>query len=134
MLLDDAAIVPVYQRGRAYLQRESIKNMYNHKYGGDLSFKWASVENKKKQVITCFLIRTFLINTFPANLVPAGLDIQTFINKLHLFFSAKEFFTNAICNDTNQCCYSDDEGSNRDKINKKQSFANSPLPVCMFIV
>ncbi|ADY20567.1 peptide ABC transporter substrate-binding protein [Bacillus paranthracis] len=44
MLLDDAAIVPVYQRGRAYLQRDSIKNMYNHKYGGDLSFKWASVE------------------------------------------------------------------------------------------
>ena len=54
MLLDDAAIVPVYQRGRAYLQRDSIKNMYNHKYGGDLSFKWASVENKKKQVIACF--------------------------------------------------------------------------------
>ena len=25
MLLDDAAIVPVYQRGRAYLQRDSIK-------------------------------------------------------------------------------------------------------------
>ena len=48
MLLDDAAIVPVYQRGRAYLQRDSIKNMYNHKYGGDLSFKWASVESKKK--------------------------------------------------------------------------------------
>ena len=46
MLLDDAAIVPVYQRGRAYLQRDSIKNMYNHKYGGDLSFKWASVEEK----------------------------------------------------------------------------------------
>ena len=49
MLLDDAAIVPVYQRGRAYLQRDSIKNMYNHKYGGDLSFKWASVENKKSR-------------------------------------------------------------------------------------
>ena len=69
MLLDDAAIVPVYQRGRAYLQRDSIKNMYNHKYGGDLSFKWASV--RKKQVIACFLIRSFLINAFSANLVPA---------------------------------------------------------------
>ncbi|MFJ8530157.1 peptide ABC transporter substrate-binding protein [Bacillus sp. NPDC094106] len=43
MLLDDAAIAPVYQRGRAYLQRESIKDLYFHKYGGDLSFKWTSV-------------------------------------------------------------------------------------------
>lgn len=43
MLLDDAAIVPVYQRGRAYLQRETIKDMYNHKYGPDVSFKWASL-------------------------------------------------------------------------------------------
>ncbi|MEH7457813.1 peptide ABC transporter substrate-binding protein [Bacillus sp. JJ1127] len=43
MLLDDAAIAPVYQRSRAYLQRESIKDLYFHKYGGDLSFKWASV-------------------------------------------------------------------------------------------
>lgn len=43
MLLDDAAIVPVYQRGRAYLQRETIKDMYNHKYSTDVSFKWASV-------------------------------------------------------------------------------------------
>ena len=134
MLLDDAAIVPVYQRGRAYLQRDSIKNMYNHKYGGDLSFKWASVENKKKQVIACFLIRSFLINTFSANLVPARLYTQTFVNKLHFFFSTKELFADAICNDTNQCCYSDDEGSNCNKINKKQSFENSPLPVCMFIV
>ena len=91
MLLDDAAIVPVYQRGRAYLQRDSIKNMYNHKYGGDLSFKWASVENKKKQVIACFLIRSFLINAFSANLVPARLHIQTFVNKLHFSFPPKSF-------------------------------------------
>ena len=90
MLLDDAAIVPVYQRGRAYLQRDSIKNMYNHKYGGDLSFKWASVEIKK-QVIACFLIRSFLINAFSANLVPARLYIQTFVNKLHFSFPPKSF-------------------------------------------
>lgn len=44
ILLDDAAIAPVYQRGQAYLQRDSIKNLYQHKYGGDLSLKWASVE------------------------------------------------------------------------------------------
>ncbi len=44
MLLEDATIVPVYQRGRAYLQRETVKDLYFHKYGGDLSFKWTSVE------------------------------------------------------------------------------------------
>ena len=63
--------------------------MYNHKYGGDLSFKWASVENKKKQVIA-FLIRR-LINAFSANLVPARLHIQTFVNKLHFSFPPKSF-------------------------------------------
>ncbi|WP_242142285.1 MULTISPECIES: peptide ABC transporter substrate-binding protein [unclassified Bacillus cereus group] len=44
MLLEDATIVPVYQRGRAYLQRENVKNLYFHKYGGDFSLKWTSVK------------------------------------------------------------------------------------------
>ncbi|MEY8348485.1 peptide ABC transporter substrate-binding protein [Bacillus cereus] len=43
MLLDDAAIAPVYQRSAAYLQRETVKDIYKHNYGGDLSFKWATV-------------------------------------------------------------------------------------------
>ena len=47
MLLDDAAIVPVYQRGRAYLQRDSIKICITINMA-DLSFKWAS-ENKKSR-------------------------------------------------------------------------------------
>ncbi|ADH05862.1 hypothetical protein BMB171_C1046 [Bacillus thuringiensis BMB171] len=68
-------------------------------------------------------------------MVPARLYIQTFVNKLHFFFSTKELFADAICNDTNQCCYSDDEGSNRNKINKKSNHLKTPpLPVCMFIV
>ncbi|PFO82498.1 MULTISPECIES: peptide ABC transporter substrate-binding protein [Bacillus cereus group] len=42
MLLEDAAIAPVYQRSAAYLQRETVKDIYKHNYGGDLSFKWAT--------------------------------------------------------------------------------------------
>ena len=107
--------------------------MYNHKYGGDLSFKWASVENKKKQVITCFLIRSFLINAFSANLVPARLYIQTFVNKLHFSFPPKSFSPmlfvmtpiNAVIPMMRATVI---------KSIKKQSFENSPLPVCMFIV
>ena len=128
------AIVPVYQRGRAYLQRDSIKNMYNHKYGGDLSFKWASVENKKKQVITCFLIRSFLINAFSANLVPARLYIQTFVNKLHFSFPPKSFSPMLFVMTPINAVIPMMRANNRNKINKKQSFENSPLPVCMFIV
>lgn len=43
ILMDDAAIAPVYQRSAAYLQRGTVKDIYKHNYGGDLSFKWASV-------------------------------------------------------------------------------------------
>ncbi|CAH2465000.1 MULTISPECIES: peptide ABC transporter substrate-binding protein [Bacillus] len=44
ILFEDAAIAPVFQRGRSILERETIKDLYIHKYGGELSFKWASVE------------------------------------------------------------------------------------------
>ncbi len=137
MLLDDAAIVPVYQRGRAYLQRDSIKNMYNHKYGGDLSFKWASVENKKKQVIACFFFNTFVSYKclFPPTWFQPDCTSKLLLTNFIFSFSTKELFADAICNDTNQCCYSDDEGSNRNKINKKSNHLKTPpLPVCMFIV
>ena len=43
ILFDEAAIAPVQQRGRAFLERETINDIYIHKYGGELSFKWASV-------------------------------------------------------------------------------------------
>ena len=43
ILFDDAAIAPIQQRGRAFLERETINDIYIHKYGGELSFKWASV-------------------------------------------------------------------------------------------
>ena len=43
ILFDEAAIAPIQQRGRAFLQRETINDLYIHKYGGELSFKWASV-------------------------------------------------------------------------------------------
>ncbi|HDX9588289.1 TPA: peptide ABC transporter substrate-binding protein [Bacillus pseudomycoides] len=43
ILFDEAAIAPIQQRGRAFLERETIKDLYIHKYGGELSFKWASV-------------------------------------------------------------------------------------------
>ena len=133
MLLDDAAIVPVYQRGRAYLQRDSIKNMYNHKYGGDLSFKWASVE-KIRKVIACFLIRSFLINTFSANLVPARLYTQTFVNKLHFSFPPKSFSPMLFVMTPINAVIPMMRAATVIKSIKKQSFENSPLPVCMFIV
>lgn len=43
ILFDDAAIAPIYQRGRALLQRETINDLYINKYGPELSFKWTTV-------------------------------------------------------------------------------------------
>ena len=133
MLLDDAAIVPVYQRGRAYLQRDSIKNMYNHKYGGDLSFKWASVE-KKKQVITCFLIRTFLINTFPPTSFQPDWTSKLLLTNFIFSFPPKSFSPMLFVMTPINAVIPMMRVATVTKSIKKQSFANSPLPVCIFIV
>ncbi|MBE3569385.1 MAG: peptide ABC transporter substrate-binding protein [Bacillales bacterium] len=45
ILLDqDAAIAPVYQRGRAILQRPYVKGLLKHKVGPELSYKWVSIQ------------------------------------------------------------------------------------------
>ncbi|AKP46388.1 peptide ABC transporter substrate-binding protein [Bacillus smithii] len=45
ILLDqDAAIAPVYQRGRAVLQRPYVKGLLKHKVGPELSYKWVSIQ------------------------------------------------------------------------------------------
>jgi oligopeptide transport system substrate-binding protein len=44
ILFEDAAIAPMFQRGRAYLQRPYAKNIVKHNFGGDFSFKWAYIE------------------------------------------------------------------------------------------
>ncbi len=49
-LLEDAAIAPVYQPGKAYLQRQSITGLLEHKYGGEFSYKW--VELKKLKMVS----------------------------------------------------------------------------------
>ncbi len=47
ILFDDAAIAPLYQRGSAYLQRPYVKNVYDHQFGGDFSYKWAYITAEK---------------------------------------------------------------------------------------
>ncbi|WP_409288447.1 peptide ABC transporter substrate-binding protein [Peribacillus sp. SCS-37] len=44
ILLDDAAISPMFQRGTAYLQRENVKDIVEHPFGGDFGYKWAHIE------------------------------------------------------------------------------------------
>ncbi|WP_409298553.1 peptide ABC transporter substrate-binding protein [Peribacillus sp. SCS-26] len=44
ILLDDAAISPMFQRGTAYLQREYVKDVVEHPFGGDFGYKWAHIE------------------------------------------------------------------------------------------
>ncbi|WP_078381795.1 peptide ABC transporter substrate-binding protein [Sutcliffiella halmapala] len=44
LLGEDAALVPLYQRGEAVLQRSSIKGLVKHPSGPDFSYKWAYIE------------------------------------------------------------------------------------------
>ncbi|QWI73870.1 peptide ABC transporter substrate-binding protein [Bacillus mycoides] len=47
MLLDDAAIAPLYQRGDALVQRPKVKGIIHHPVGGDYSYKWAYIGEDK---------------------------------------------------------------------------------------
>ncbi|MGG0239915.1 peptide ABC transporter substrate-binding protein [Bacillus rhizoplanae] len=47
MLLDDAAIAPLYQRGTSYLQRPTVHNIVKHNVGGDFSYKWTYITEKE---------------------------------------------------------------------------------------
>jgi oligopeptide transport system substrate-binding protein len=44
ILFEEMPIAPLYQRGRAYLQREYVKDIVTHPFGGDYSYKWAYIE------------------------------------------------------------------------------------------
>jgi len=44
ILLDQAVIAPLYQRGGAYLEREYVKGIVDHPFGADSSYKWAYIE------------------------------------------------------------------------------------------
>ncbi|MFX3623541.1 MAG: peptide ABC transporter substrate-binding protein [Ectobacillus sp.] len=46
ILFEDAAISPIYQRSFAYLQKPYVKNVYEHNFGGDYSYKWAYISEK----------------------------------------------------------------------------------------
>lgn len=47
MLLEDAAIAPLYQRGDALVQRAKVKGIIHHPVGGDYSYKWAYIGEDK---------------------------------------------------------------------------------------
>ncbi|MGG3446716.1 peptide ABC transporter substrate-binding protein [Bacillus nitratireducens] len=47
MLLEDAAIAPLYQRGDALIQRPKVKGIIHHPVGGDYSYKWAYISEDK---------------------------------------------------------------------------------------
>lgn len=45
LIEDEAVIAPLYQRGNAFLVQDYVKGVVNHSFGGDFSYKWASVES-----------------------------------------------------------------------------------------
>ncbi len=48
LILDDVVIAPVYQVGSANLAKPYVKGIAAHPFGADFSYKWASVDGKKK--------------------------------------------------------------------------------------
>ncbi|MBM6618282.1 peptide ABC transporter substrate-binding protein [Bacillus suaedaesalsae] len=48
LLEEDAALVPLYQRGSAQLWQPYVKNVYVNSFGPDYSYKWAYIEGKAK--------------------------------------------------------------------------------------
>lgn len=44
IMFEDQAISPVYQRGRAYIEKPYVKDLVQHNFGPDYSYKWTSIE------------------------------------------------------------------------------------------
>lgn len=44
ILLEDGAVAPLFQQGRSYLQRSSIKGIVTNDFGGEFNYKWAEVK------------------------------------------------------------------------------------------
>lgn len=47
LFLEDAAIIPMYQRGTARLRQPYVKNYVTHKFAGDTTLKEVTIEGKK---------------------------------------------------------------------------------------
>ncbi|MFN3633340.1 MAG: peptide ABC transporter substrate-binding protein, partial [Exiguobacterium profundum] len=47
IVLEENAISPVYQRGSARLTKPYVKDIVEHAFGADYSYKWASIEGKE---------------------------------------------------------------------------------------
>lgn len=47
LLEQDAVVAPLYQRGRALLQKHYVKDLIVHPFGPEYSFKWAYIEGKE---------------------------------------------------------------------------------------
>ncbi|MGG2066067.1 peptide ABC transporter substrate-binding protein [Bacillus sp. S14(2024)] len=48
ILLEDAAVVPLYHTGSAYLQKEYVKGIEKHEFGGVYTYKHAYISRKEK--------------------------------------------------------------------------------------
>ncbi|WP_242223597.1 peptide ABC transporter substrate-binding protein [Bacillus cereus group sp. BfR-BA-01380] len=47
LLEDEAALVPMFQNGRSFVQRPTVHNIYNHNVGCEYSYKWAYITEKE---------------------------------------------------------------------------------------
>lgn len=47
MLLEDAAIAPLFQQGKGIIQKQKVKGIVRHPVGGDYSYKWAYISDDK---------------------------------------------------------------------------------------
>ncbi|WP_242143399.1 MULTISPECIES: peptide ABC transporter substrate-binding protein [unclassified Bacillus cereus group] len=47
ILLEDAAIAPLFQQGKGIIQKQKVKGIVRHPVGGDYSYKWAYISDDK---------------------------------------------------------------------------------------
>ncbi|MCM3734914.1 peptide ABC transporter substrate-binding protein [Bacillus cytotoxicus] len=47
LLEDEAALVPIYQSGKSFVQRPTVHNIYKHNVGCEYSYKWTYITEKE---------------------------------------------------------------------------------------
>lgn len=79
VLLNDAYLIPIYQRGFAYLQKDYVKDIIVNPYGPKYSYKYADVDKSNK---TLNMSNSDDITTLDTSLVKDALSSEVIANTM----------------------------------------------------
>lgn len=90
LLLDDAAIIPLYQKGIAYLEQSYISGIQKHAFGGDYTYKYADTDNLTNDKKELRLATSSDIPSMDTNKATDSVSFEVMSNVLEGLYSLGE--------------------------------------------